>query len=116
MKLIAFAVVLVLAPAFAQENPAAVKRLAVAPLTGARGVTVAARSIEREAEYPSVIHLKGDAEIRMPVCFSNGKKGALVCTGDTIVRADEAEYHEDTGEIEAHGNVRVTPLRSREKR
>jgi hypothetical protein len=27
-----------------------------------------------------------------------------------ILRAEEAILHEDTGEIEAHGNVSVTPL------
>ena len=28
-----------------------------------------------------------------------------------VVTADEAEFHEDTGQIEARGNVSVTPLR-----
>ena len=71
-----------------------------------------ARSIEHGAEYPAVIHLKGDVEIRTRQCFPTGKGTETKCYGDTIVRAYEADYHEDSGEIEARGNVRVTPLRT----
>jgi lipopolysaccharide assembly outer membrane protein LptD (OstA) len=42
-----------------------------------------------------VIHLKGAVEIR---------------TSTTTVLADEAFYHPDTGDIEASGNVRITPV------
>jgi lipopolysaccharide assembly outer membrane protein LptD (OstA) len=42
-----------------------------------------------------VIHLKGAVEIR---------------TSTTIVLADEAFYHPDSGDIEASGNVRITPV------
>jgi lipopolysaccharide assembly outer membrane protein LptD (OstA) len=42
-----------------------------------------------------VIHLKGAVEIR---------------TSSTTVLADEAFYHPDTGDIEASGNVRITPV------
>lgn len=55
---------------------------------------VTALSIERGAKYPSVIRLKGDVEIKM--------KGIKIM-------ADEAEFHEGTGEIEARGNVRILP-------
>src|SRR5436190_15299054 len=96
----------------AQEYPAGQpKHLSVATLHGKRPVTVKALSIERGLHYGAVIHLKGDVEIQTPVCLPVGKRGALVCEGSMILRADEADLHEDTGEIEARGNVRVTPLR-----
>jgi hypothetical protein len=46
------------------------------------------------------------------------KDGALVrcrgqveiATGNTLLRADEADFHSDTGEIELRGNVRVKLL------
>jgi hypothetical protein len=99
--------------ALAQDNPESMKHVMVAPQSGtANGqATVSARSIERGVGYPSVIRLKGDVEIRTPVCFKTGKStDETVCYGYTVVRADEAEYHEDTGEIEAHGKVTVVPL------
>jgi lipopolysaccharide assembly outer membrane protein LptD (OstA) len=57
-------------------------------------VQVAANSIERGAQYPSIIHLKGNVEIKM--------KGLKLF-------ADEAEFNEADGEIEARGVVRVVP-------
>ena len=53
----------------------------------------------------------GDVEIKTPVCLPVGRHGRTVCDGSMIVRADAAVLHEDTGEIEAHGNVVITPLR-----
>ena len=44
---------------------------------------------------PTIFRLKGNAEITTAVL---------------IVQADEAEYHWDTGEIEARGNVHVKPV------
>ena len=40
------------------------------------------------------MHLKGSVEIRV---------------AGFILRADEADYNEKTGEIDAHGDVKVTP-------
>ena len=48
------------------------------------------------------------------------KDGALIrcrgqveiATGNTLLRADEADFHSDTGEIELRGNVRVKLLAS----
>jgi hypothetical protein len=101
--------------ALAQENPEPMKHLMVSPQSGtANGqATVSARSIERGVGYPSVIRMKGDVEIRTPVCFQTGKGAETSCYGYTIIRADEAEYHEDTGEIEAHGKVTVVPLQTK---
>jgi lipopolysaccharide assembly outer membrane protein LptD (OstA) len=41
-----------------------------------------------------VFHLKGAVEIR---------------TDSILLKADEADYNHETGEIEARGNVKVTP-------
>jgi lipopolysaccharide assembly outer membrane protein LptD (OstA) len=57
-------------------------------------VQVAASSIERGAEYPSVIRLKGNVEIKM--------KGLKLF-------ADEVDFNEGNGEIEARGVVRIVP-------
>ena len=116
MRLPAYAIaviclVLMPLPVPAQDYPAGQpKHLSVATLHGNRPISVQALSIERGLHYGDVIHLKGAVEIKTPVCLAVGKKGALVCEGAMILRADEADLHEDTGEIEARGNVRVTPL------
>jgi lipopolysaccharide assembly outer membrane protein LptD (OstA) len=47
------------------------------------------------ASEKRIIQLRGNVEIR---------------TDTIIFTADEANYHEDTGEIEARGNVRVKPV------
>jgi lipopolysaccharide assembly outer membrane protein LptD (OstA) len=54
--------------------------------------TFMAKRIDSEGD---VFRLKGNAEIT---------------TGVVIVRADEADYHWDTGEIDARGNVHVKPI------
>jgi lipopolysaccharide assembly outer membrane protein LptD (OstA) len=68
-------------------------------------MSVAALGIEREGDYPAVIHLKGRVEIKTPVCT---KEGVLHCDGYVVLRADQADLQEDSGQIEARGNVRVT--------
>ena len=66
--------------------------------------------IERGERYPSVIQLKGKVEIRTPICLAaDAKGGATVCDGYMVVRADEASLDENTGKIEAHGAVIVSP-------
>src|SRR5947209_7116860 len=96
--------------AISQESKTEQKHLTVAPLNSARAVTLSADSIDRHPHYPSEIQLKGHVEIRTPVCLPIGKPGEHACDGVMIVRADDAKFHEDTGEIEAHGDVSVTPL------
>ena len=73
--------------------------------------TLTAFEIERVGQYPSAVHLKGAVEIKSRVCFRVGKRGELVCDGEMILQADEATFHEDTGQIEARGAVTVVPLR-----
>jgi hypothetical protein len=86
------------------------KHVTAAPLNARRPVSLTALEIERGVEYPSVVTLRGNVEIRTPVCVPTGKDGAMVCEGEMVVRADEAEFDEATGQIQAHGNVTVTPL------
>src|SRR5580698_1476301 len=87
------------------------KHVIVAPVNGAHTNILDANEIEGSAnQYPSAVHLKGSVVVRIPVCLASGENGKSVCDGFTILRADEATYHEDTGEIEATGSVRLTPL------
>ena len=93
----------------AQEYPAGqLKRLTVPTTTNVRPLSVSALEIERIDEYPSVIHLKGNVEIRTPVCVSTGREGVQQCAGYVVIRADEAELHEGTGRVETRGKVTVT--------
>jgi lipopolysaccharide assembly outer membrane protein LptD (OstA) len=74
-------------------------------------VGLTASSIQRDASKSNnpdlpVVYLKGNVEIIKPFCVSTG--GRSLCNEEMILRADEAEYHPDTGEIASTGNVRVT--------
>ena len=86
--------------AMCQDQKAAPRKLHVM-VTGPGGGRVSALSIERGVRYPSVIHLKGDVEIRR---------------SGMILHADEADYYEDTGEVEARGHVRVKPYPAEAKK
>ena len=91
----------------AQEYPAGqTKHLSVPTATSVRPVSVQAISVEHGTEYPSVLHLKGSVEIKTPVCI--GGTDRQTCDGYVVLRADEADFHEDSGQIDARGNVRVT--------
>jgi hypothetical protein len=82
---------------------------------GSNPVRLSALNVQRGVTYPSVIEMKGNVEIQTPVCLPVGKGRKLICDGHMIVHADEAKFHEDTGEIEATGTVIVTPLRHETK-
>jgi hypothetical protein len=73
-------------------------------------VAVSAASIVRDTPYPSVIHLKGSVEVKMPICVQRQGSG-MDCEGYMILHADEADFHEDTGRVDARGNVSITPVR-----
>jgi hypothetical protein len=92
-----------------QGDDGDLKHLIATPMNSNRSVSVSARSIERGAEYPAIIRLAGKVEINAPVCLRPNPQGALVCNGYLVVQADSAEFHEDTGEIDAHGAVKVIP-------
>ena len=113
--IVACASITLLTSATGQDATSEQKHLTVAPLNGNRAVTLTALSIDRGVEYPSVVRLKGNVEIKTPVCLPVGEKGEVICDGEMIVRADEAQFHEDTGEIESNGHVTVMPLRHKPK-
>jgi lipopolysaccharide assembly outer membrane protein LptD (OstA) len=103
----------------AQDNPAGqLKHLYVPTSTSVRPVSVAAKEIEKGLPSPSVIHLKGSVEIKTPVCLltNPGNRQTWVCDGSVVLRADEADFHEETGQIEARGNVKITRERSADAR
>ena len=65
--------------------------------------TIQAESIERPVQFPSIIRLKGNIQIDTKIIAQHAPVSLLIM----VVRADEADYHEDTGEIEARGSVQV---------
>jgi hypothetical protein len=85
------------------------KHLSLPIVGNPRPFAASALEIDREIPYPSVIHLKGDVQIRMPVCVVTGPGWTHQCAGEIVVSATEADVHEDTGQIEAKGEIRVTP-------
>ncbi|HEY2017432.1 MAG TPA: hypothetical protein VGH38_28195 [Bryobacteraceae bacterium] len=104
-------------PAFPENQAASlsqVKHLTVFPVNAVRPVLLSALAIQRGAEYPAEVELKGAVEIRTRVCIMQGKtkskKGGLVCDGETVLRAEEAIFHEDTGAVEAQGKVTLTTV------
>lgn len=103
--------VFVIPRALAQnESAASLKHLTATPLNARFPARLAALSIERDPAYPGMVRLRGNVEIKSPVCLPVGPKSATVCDGETIVSADEADFDEKTGEIAARGSVHVTPL------
>jgi hypothetical protein len=74
-------------------------------------VSVTALSIQRDASpsgnpHLPAVYLRGNVEIKKPLCVRTG--GETVCNEEMVLRADEAKYNPDTGEITPSGNVRVT--------
>jgi lipopolysaccharide assembly outer membrane protein LptD (OstA) len=78
-------------------------------------VDLAASSAERllsaplglsSAETESVLVLRGNVEVSM--CSDRGCEG-----GSMVLHADAVDYNENTHEIDAHGDVRIEPFRSR---
>ena len=109
MKASLIAIALCTLPLTAQQYPAGqLKHLSIPTLTSVRPVSAAALEIEREPQFPSIIHLKGKVEIRTPVCVVVPAKNAHMCGGYVVVRADEADLHEDSGQIDPRGSVTVT--------
>ena len=90
-RMIALQLVMFTTAVLCQDPPGEQKiRLNSDPLVPA--VSLSALRIEQDGP---VVHLKGNVEIR---------RMGLILT------ADEADYRKDTGEIEAKGNVRVSPF------
>jgi hypothetical protein len=95
----------------AQDYPAGQLKHLPIPTASGRPVSVAALEIDRGAEYPTTVHLKGSVEIKMPVCVVTGPGNTQVCAGDIVLHAEEADFHEDSGQIEARGTVTVTRVK-----
>jgi lipopolysaccharide assembly outer membrane protein LptD (OstA) len=95
MKSVPLAMCLITASAFAQDRPTA---LEITDRGGQR-VYMRAKSIQRDQADPTIVRLKGD--VRIAAKNANQKNGVM------SVKADEAVYHFDTGEIEPLGNVSV---------
>ncbi len=73
---------------------------------------MSASSIERDLSTPataSILELKGNVEIRVVTCVSADQGNTHTCQSALVLNADEAEYHEKTGEIVPRGNVHVSP-------
>jgi hypothetical protein len=68
---------------------------------GRGSVRLSAMSMDRDRS-PPVIHLKGNVRVEMVPAPSRGPHKVIV------LRADEADFYEQTGEIQPRGNVRVT--------
>jgi hypothetical protein len=85
------------------------KHLSIPIVGKPRPFAASALEIDRGISYPSVVHLKGNVEIRMPVCVVTGPERTHQCAGEIVVSATEADIHEDTGQVEAKGEIRVTP-------
>ena len=100
MKHIAFAaalslIILGLSTAIGQDRTEELKHVTLVSQKFERGPVLAtALDVERGSPYPSVAHLKGNVVIK-----ANG----------FILRAEQADYDEVSGEIKASGNVSVTP-------
>jgi len=92
----------------AQDHSSEIKHQIVPTLNGVRGVEVSALEIVRDLPYNSIVHLKGNVEIKTPVCVRTGPGNAQTCSDYIVLRADQADFHEDTSQIDASGNVRVT--------
>jgi lipopolysaccharide assembly outer membrane protein LptD (OstA) len=87
----ALALCLALLPLTAQNN-SDIKRLTVSSVVSGPPVQLAAKSLEQNA---GIVYLKGSVEINL---------------GTYALLADEAEYYQDGGEIQTHGDVRLKPM------
>ena len=100
MKVLIVSLCIACASAFAQDNPQDGRAV---------GILIIPKRFfpQQAAKYPAtfkgniiekdgmVVTLRGDVEVK---------------TDSVIVHADKAVYHNDTGEIEATGNVQITRI------
>ena len=78
------------------QAPAELKHFSITTAPQGWSVRISAENMAREA---FVLHLKGSVEIRL----TRGDDQYL------MLRADEADFHIDTGAVESRGNVSVRP-------
>lgn len=84
----------------AGDNKPELKRIMTTMPEGKGSLRLSAISIDRDWS-PPITHLKGNVQVEI---WSTPRKNNTV----TVLRADEADYYENTGEIVPRGNVRVT--------
>ena len=115
MKLIALSLVIacqlsIFAPqAMCQDSKAQPEQLHLT--IGAPGghVALTASSMQRDLSSKasgSILKLRGNVEIKMSTCFPSGQR--TVCEETMTIHADEADYNQNTGEIDPRGNVHMT--------
>jgi lipopolysaccharide assembly outer membrane protein LptD (OstA) len=75
-----------------QVGPAAEQKHVLIATPEGPNIGLAASAIQRQEPAMNIVRLRGNVEIR---------------TKDMTLRADEADYNENTGEIEARGTVRI---------
>ena len=85
--------------------------------SGTGRVEMAASSAERDfsnlmnlssAEIEAVLKLRGNVDVMMCSAGDHGCERASM-----VLHADSVDYNENTQEINAHGDVRIEPFRSR---
>lgn len=117
MKLLMVSAAIILAPGVqCQDNKPDPERLHFTvgmPGTGGGRVILTASTMQRDLTSratESVMQLKGAVELRMITCIPAGPGDAYSrCEGAMVLRADEVDYNEKTGEIDARGNVHIAP-------
>ena len=94
----------------AQDNPGGeLKHILVPMVNRTNMIKITAREILRESPPAAVDHLRGSVEIKTPFCVNVSKtpKNVEYCDGYVVLHADEADFHENSEQVEARGNVRV---------
>ena len=92
-----------------EQIPVGKRKLGMASLSDSKlaGHSIEAANFlaysEQYRKTANLIHLRGNVVIKMD-CFLPLQGTLPLCT---VLRADEAEYNEKTGEIKANGAVRV---------
>jgi hypothetical protein len=108
MKLLLAALLASAATVAAQDRRAELKHQYITTADSLQPIALSALEIQRALPYDGVVHLKGSVEIKTPVCLATGPGTAHSCAGYVVLRAEQADFHEDSGQIEASGNVKVT--------
>ena len=71
-------------------------------LAAVSAITIISQAAVSQKEWnPRIVHLKGNAQVRIYTA-TKSPRGAIV------MRADEVDLNETTGEILPHGDVRLT--------
>jgi hypothetical protein len=103
--------------AIPQDNPPQPERLHLTrsfPSSSSGRVELTASSIQRDLsskETESIFQLRGNVEVRMITCGPSSGEHDMVCDkGSMVLRADAVDYNEKTGEIQARGEVHITPF------